>query len=550
MQRLTSLSSFRLTLLGALGVSGALACSGSVTDHSNGRAGDTDGGTGGSAGSAAGRGGGGGYVENGGSGPKGGSGGYVSVDGGAWNGGGTGNVGGGYVGGTGNAGGAYSGGASGCLNPTPLPGGNPGDPSGGFVQCEGGKVHRPQTARCWEHIDPEAGPQIPDLPDGSVSVGCTYNKDCAEQPHGYCGANYMPWGGPGPATYACAYGCVDDSECGAGQICLCGEPVGRCVEARCHVDGDCDNGYSCEEHYVPSGCGSAPVFSCGPLCVTNEDCPPYSNYCGADGNCLGPVCGRPFLVDGASVLAEPARRGDWSSDVSPDVSGLSAETRRALARHYTDIALMEHASVAAFARFSLELLSMGAPAELVEETTAALADETRHARVCFGLAAAYGGKEVGPGPLATDSALSASSSVAERVETAFLEACVGETLAAIEVAESALRATDPAVKALLSRIAEDETRHAALGFKFVKWALAGTNDAMRAELTERLWAAFDGQGRALTDVQDVAPADPALVAHGMLSAVERRALREAALTDVVAPCVRALLGPRTARRAA
>jgi len=58
---------------------------------------------------------------------------------------------------------------------------------------------------------------------------------------------------------------------------------------------------------------------------------------------------------------------------------------------------LEHASIAAFARFSLQLLSLGAPAGLIDDCTRALGDETAHARLCFQLASAYAGRAIGSG---------------------------------------------------------------------------------------------------------------------------------------------------------
>jgi hypothetical protein len=44
-----------------------------------------------------------------------------------------------------------------------------------------------------------------------------------------------------------------------------------------------------------------------------------------------------------------------------------------LAKHWTEVALMAHASIAAFARFSLDALSLGAPPELLDAAHAACA---------------------------------------------------------------------------------------------------------------------------------------------------------------------------------
>ena len=148
---------------------------------------------------------------------------------------------------------------------------------------------------------------------------------------------------------------------------------------------------------------------------------------------------------------------------------------------------MEHASVAAFARFTLELLSLGAPAELVAASQRALADEIRHAKLCFGLATAYAGHALGPGPLSSEGALGAQSLDAI-VETAIAEACIGETLAAVEAAEAAAHATDPSVRRVLLAIARDEKRHAELGWRFLSWVLdvapASARPALRARLCE------------------------------------------------------------------
>jgi hypothetical protein len=130
---------------------------------------------------------------------------------------------------------------------------------------------------------------------------------------------------------------------------------------------------------------------------------------------------------------------------------------------------MEHASIAAFARFTLQLLALGAPPELVADATRAMADETRHARLCFGLASRYAGHDVGPGPLDVGGALGAVT-LLDVVELVVDEGCVGETAAALEAAWDAETAADPVERDVLSVIAEDEARHAALAVQFVAWA--------------------------------------------------------------------------------
>lgn len=80
-----------------------------------------------------------------------------------------------------------------------------------------------------------------------------------------------------------------------------------------------------------------------------------------------------------------------------DVSGLGPAERSALASRWLDSALLEHASIASFARFSLHLLAVGAPPELLERTQRAALDEIEHARLAFAIVArGRGGRSRSP----------------------------------------------------------------------------------------------------------------------------------------------------------
>lgn len=257
---------------------------------------------------------------------------------------------------------------------------------------------------------------------------------------------------------------------------------------------------------------------------------------------LGSAIGRPFLIDGAERLAPSRDRHDWYAAGSPrfEPGVARASLNAAVAQGWLDQALMEHASVAAFARFSLQLLELGAPGELVAASATAMQDEIRHARGCFELARRYSTRDVGPGPLPIDGVLD-ENSPAKIVLDALREGCIGETVAAIEAAEAMQQCEDPTAHALLQRIAQDESQHAELAWRFVAWALE-----TRPELTERVRAAF---ARELAGVpaepqrrpRKLSEADRELARHGLMSAPLRAALRLRVLAAVVAPCADALL---------
>jgi hypothetical protein len=258
--------------------------------------------------------------------------------------------------------------------------------------------------------------------------------------------------------------------------------------------------------------------------------------------CVDPQCaiGRPFLVAGNERLAGVIARADWSAaDISPQLDHLSTTERAALAAHWTQTAQMEHASVAAFARFVLQLLSRGAPPDLIHAAQDAMRDETEHARLCFALAGAYAGSAIGPAPLSLDGALEDQDARGILVGT-ILEGCIGETVAAIEAAEAAAHAVDPAVAAVLSRIAADETRHAELAWRYLAWALATGDEDLR-DVARRTFA----QARAAAGSFDPAsqPTEDSArwLSLGRTTDEVRARLRREAMDRVIAPCAARLL---------
>jgi len=173
---------------------------------------------------------------------------------------------------------------------------------------------------------------------------------------------------------------------------------------------------------------------------------------------------------------------DWLEALpSPNLAGLSPTRRAELAAHWARLGQMEHASIAAFARFNLQLLSLGAPAELVEACNRALADETRHTKLCFALASHYGGTNVGPDRLDLDHCFE-DLGLRAIAKLVIEEGCIGETVAALEALEDAEATTDPVVRHVLRSIAHDEQTHAELAFKFLRWALTQSSREARAAI--------------------------------------------------------------------
>jgi len=452
---------------------------------------------------------------------------------------------------TGGSGGSVggSGGSSGhtslkfpCKNPQPV------TVSGvdtGYDECEGGFMRRRQVVDCPSLLPRSAACTGAD----AGASGCTTDSDCTDQENGYCNPS-QPGGALG--CY-CRYGCRTDADCGSGRICVCTDSVGYCAQSNCKNDASCAGDYQCTSYVTDPGCGGT-AFACqaaGDTCASDSDC--QAGYqCSHDGThhvCQQIQCaiGRPFLVEGIERLAGTRERDDWVGALSPRLDGLGVEEREELGQRWTQIALMEHASVAAFARFALQLLSLGAPAVLIERTHAAMADETRHARLGFSLASAYSGQSVGPGPLSVEGSLD-DNSPRGIIATLVREGCIGETVAALEAAEAREHATDPVVRAVLEQIAADETRHAELAWRTLRWALDSGNAELARAVREELGAALDEPAPAVEEAGTLEEA--ALLDHGLIAGALRAELRRDALERAVHPCACALLAAHTAPKAA
>jgi hypothetical protein len=424
-----------------------------------------------------------------------------------------------------------------CVNPVPV-----GGEGSGVFRCENGILHRATIETCRVMLGEDPGPSSEPNADD-----CTAHTECDERANGYCA--------PGE-TYAnvCMYGCTTDADCATGESCLCGEVMGQCVpRLDCESDAECEAGYHCA--YVRAGseiedeCWYALACqrsddSCGPGDTCDGECgrfemlddPEVANRSTCQ-RISCPVPGRPFFVAGEARVAPPRASGDFQLELALGDDDVEPALRAHLARYWCDAAAAEHASIAAFARFALQLLALGAPPELLIDTTRAMEDETHHAKICYALASHYAARNIGPGALAMDGALDACTLERAAVSTV-IEGCVGETLAALEAVEAAAHVTNPALRKLLERIADDEARHAALAYRFVRWAIERGGESVARAVR----AAFDAALRARPARERAKePSPAALLAHGVLPEAHRLELRLVALRAAIAPSADAVL---------
>ena len=190
---------------------------------------------------------------------------------------------------------------------------------------------------------------------------------------------------------------------------------------------------------------------------------------------LGLSRGRQLRRFGRVLLPATATGRRWIT-LSPDVEeGASAPA--GLADQWRENGKTEHASVAAFARLTLDLMALGAPPTLIAAANRDALDEIRHAELCFSLASALDGREISPSPFPEAQRVgtlprSRTLALAQLAVDSLVDGALHEGVSARIIAKLAQRCEVPAIRTALKEIAADEGRHAAHGWTVAQWCLA------------------------------------------------------------------------------
>jgi hypothetical protein len=241
----------------------------------------------------------------------------------------------------------------------------------------------------------------------------------------------------------------------------------------------------------------------------------------------GGAWGRPLRLRG-KVLHPQLRAGaDWTRGARPDSRAVDPPTRAALEALWLHDAQKEHASVPALSRVSWLLAAVGAPADLVEAVHVAALEEIEHTRLCFALAAGYGGRShtVEPMPELLVGGLDLAGDPLARIATESLnDGCLLEDFNADVAALCAEACREPVVREVLARIAREERSHADLSWRLLAFALE-RGGPRTARATEKALAALERVPRptaaSAVNRARVDGANPATMrAHGRLPDTE------------------------------
>jgi len=201
----------------------------------------------------------------------------------------------------------------------------------------------------------------------------------------------------------------------------------------------------------------------------------------AFGATVGFTRGRQIRKLGRVLLPriEPGDAWAQASTVNGDlgIARPDAPPARDLAARWRENGRTEHASVAAFARLTLDLMALAAPPSLIKAANEDALDEIRHTELCFGLARAIDGEASGPAAFpearaARTIGLPRTAALARLAVDSLVDGALYEAVSARIVARLAKRCTIAPIREVLKSIAADEGRHAAHGWDVVEWCLA------------------------------------------------------------------------------
>merc|ERR1711874_857210 len=120
----------------------------------------------------------------------------------------------------------------------------------------------------------------------------------------------------------------------------------------------------------------------------------------------------------------------WHTGLTP-VTKPNNSLNKEIGRRWLEQAEGEHASVASFARNTLQLLTLGSPSELLIASKQAGIDEINHAKISYDIASANTGLRLAPGPLDIQESMK-KLDVMSVVRSIIREGCVGETIAGVD----------------------------------------------------------------------------------------------------------------------
>ncbi len=338
--------------------------------------------------------------------------------------------------------------------------------------------------------------------DGSSATDSNAGDDSSTGQDGSTGNDASVRDGP-------ASNCPNDPDANAGH---------PRIDGAVYLDA-ADDG-ACDYFFDLKTCMPGPVAA-GPGCYFKLDV--CASTCGfiPNAGCFVPSANCRTVSDGGTN--EIIDTTDVVVDCTKCLGGRRPEAMEGFARRggtevgawFAQLSHLEGASIAAFRTLRAELVAHRAPRELVLLAERSAKDEVRHTRATARLARRFGATpklaKVRRGAIRSLEALAIENAA---------EGCVRETFGALLAAYQAVHAEDADVRAQMAKIADDETRHAALAWAVAEWASSRLDDDGRARVAKARAQAI----RDLMDEVDAATPASLVATAGLPTAAAARAL--------------------------
>ena len=253
---------------------------------------------------------------------------------------------------------------------------------------------------------------------------------------------------------------------------------------------DCYNSSVIEHIEATSEATANPIPSISPVGDTGSSSESLSYTCCYDTlaqatgeGCMPPDVaeGRPLMCDGIAQVATIGIGTNWIDGPSPELFHLTIEQRQILATFWLRTAQLEHASVASFHQFGLDLMRFGASPDLLMRTSKAAMDEILHAKAAFAITEGFLGHPFSPQEFHMK--LQPAKNLSEFAVNVAMEGAFNETLAVVLATLQQDKCEDFAVKKFLTEIIKEEAEHAELAWETLRWLI----DVGGEEVVDALW---------------------------------------------------------------
>jgi hypothetical protein len=228
----------------------------------------------------------------------------------------------------------------------------------------------------------------------------------------------------------------------------------------------------------------------------------------------------------------------WSETT---VAGLSEVERNRLAETWRRRSAAEYLAVTTFAVLAIDLVSAGAPADVLSLCMRAGIDEVRHAELCLRMVEIYSGKRLQPPPgmssLPDDPK---RPKLHQALANTLLVSCVSETYATTVLTATRDLTEDPAAHAVLTSIYSDEVMHARLGWSYLRYALEKGGPAAVEAAAKMVPIALRGVANVVERERPVGEVTDAVRAHGLMTPAEERVIYSSCVREVLVPGFEAL----------